>query len=217
MALLKPKIEVRDESGNEIKGASVNIKSSTPGSDINPEFEKPLVSFSISNPFKKILYWLDQIRKKQTTTFAFKVSVPLIALPVFIFALVGMGKWSGLTFTRFQSVAPVASASPTVTGSPSPAPRLEVSKAGTLKVAKGSSQTRYLLSLRNGTLVPLEIPESINLSKYTNKQVLVTGLQNKDTGVISVMDIAEVEVFNVTEIPKVTPVLTPPQATDSAS
>jgi len=65
--------------------------------------------------------------------------------------------------------------------------------------------------------VPLEIPESINLSKYTNKQVLVTGLQNKDTGVISVMDIAEVEVFNVTEIPKVTPVLTPPQATDSAS
>ena len=218
MALIKPKIEIRDEGGNEIKGASVNIKSSTPGSDINPEFEKPLVSFSISNPFRKILYWLDQIRKKQTTTFAFKVSVPLIALPVFIFALFQVGKWSGLTFTRFQSATPVASASPTVTGSPSPVIHIEVSKAGTLKVAKGASQTRYLLSLRNGTLVPLEIPESINLSKYTNKQVLVTGLQNKETGVISVTDIAEVEVFNVTEIPKATPVSSAsPEATGSAN
>src|SRR3990167_8858595 len=150
MALIKPKIEIRDEGGNEIKGASVNIKSSTPGSDINPEFEKPLVSFSISNPFKKILYWLDQIRKKQTTTFAFKVSVPLIALPVFIFALVGMGKWSGLTFTRFQSLTPTPPV-PSVTSSPTPVFPVEVSKAGTLKIAKGASGARYLLSLRNGT------------------------------------------------------------------
>src|SRR4030042_3318435 len=106
MPLVKPKIVITDESGEEIKGAAINIKSgvSTPGSDINPEFEKPLVSFSISNPFKKILYWLDQIRKKQTTTFVLKVSVPLIALPVFIFALFQVGKWSGLTFTSFHSL-----------------------------------------------------------------------------------------------------------------
>src|SRR4030042_3411890 len=104
MPLVKPKIVVTDESGQEIKVSSVNIKSSTSKSDIKAEFEKPLVSFSISNPFKKILYWLDQIRKKQTTTFVLKVSVPLIALPVFIFALFQVGKWSGLTFTSFHSL-----------------------------------------------------------------------------------------------------------------
>jgi len=201
MALVKPKIEIKDESGNEVKGGTINIKSgvSTPGSDINPEFEKPLVSFSISNPFKKILYWLDQIRKKQTTTFVLKVSVPLIALPVFVFALFEVGKWSGLTFTRFQSLTSTPAAS-SVSASPTPITSVEVSKAGTLKIAKSTNQTRYLLSLRNGTIVPLEIPQSIDLSKYTNKQVLVTGLQNKVTGVISVTDIAEVEVFNVTEV-----------------
>ena len=217
MALIKPKIEIKDEYGKEVKGATVNIKSgvSTPGGDINPEFEKPLVSFSISNPFKKILYWLDQIRKKQTTTFVFKVSVPLIALPILVFALFEVGKWSGITFTRFQSLTSTAPA-PSVSASPASVFPVEVEKAGTLKIARGASQIRYLLSLRNGTLVPLEIPQSIDLSKYANKQVLVTGLQNKETGIISVRDIAEVEVFNVTEIPKLTPVVSP-VATNSAN
>ena len=74
---------------SEIK---VKSETKTPKTDINPEFEKPVVSVSISNPFKKILYWLDQIRKKQTTTFAFKLSIPLIALPVIIFAAYQVGK-----------------------------------------------------------------------------------------------------------------------------
>lgn len=89
MAAKKSKLKVADESGEAIKGSEISAKSelSTPKTDINPEFEKPIVSVSVSNPFKKILYWLDQIRKRQTTTFAFKLSIPLIALPVIIFAV----------------------------------------------------------------------------------------------------------------------------------
>src|SRR3990167_5325928 len=61
---------------------------------INPEFEKPVLEVTVSNPLKKILYWLDQIRKRQTTTFAVKLSIPLIALPVIIFAAFQLGKGS---------------------------------------------------------------------------------------------------------------------------
>src|SRR3989304_5290681 len=54
------------------------------------DLDKPLVSLSINNPFKKILYWLNDIKKKQTTTFDLKIKVPLIALPVFL-AVIGGG------------------------------------------------------------------------------------------------------------------------------
>ncbi len=51
--------------------------------------DKPLVSFSVNNPFKKILVWLKDIRKRQTTTFNFKISIPLIALPIFLLIVGG--------------------------------------------------------------------------------------------------------------------------------
>lgn len=50
--------------------------------------DEPLVSFSIQNPFKRLLYWINDFRKKQTTTFDFKIKIPLLALPIFL-ALLG--------------------------------------------------------------------------------------------------------------------------------
>lgn len=48
-----------------------------------------LVSVRINNPFKKILFWLNDIRKKQTTTFSIQLKIPLIALPIFLIILGG--------------------------------------------------------------------------------------------------------------------------------
>lgn len=39
--------------------------------DISPD--KPLVQMTIQNPFKKLLKWLDDIKKHQTATFDFKI------------------------------------------------------------------------------------------------------------------------------------------------
>ena len=90
----------------------------------------------------------------------------------------------------------------------SPAPDPQISRAGTLKVAVGQD-TRYLLSLKNAELVVLEIPTTINLAKYKDKQVLVTGTYNKTANVIKVQDIAEVELFNPT-------VISQPESTSSS-
>jgi len=99
-------------------------------------FDEPLVSVKIQNPFKKILHWLNDIRKKQTTTFDFKIKIPLLALPIFFAVL-------GTTFQFFfnlgqakekQDIASLPTPTPIIIIKPSatPAPVL-VSRLGTIK------------------------------------------------------------------------------------
>lgn len=195
----------RDASGRFVSG---KIKTETTVSSPlevapNPEFEKPVLSVTINNPIKKILYWLDQIRKKQTTTFAIKLSIPLIALPVIIFAAFSVGRKSVvLPFIDYQ-----ASPTPTIAATPSPVP---YSRSGTLKVAKTDSQIKYVLALKNGENVLLSIPKNIDLAKYQNKLVLVTGYYNRQANMITVTEIAEIELISETVIPS--PLPSPPPA-----
>lgn len=200
MAAKSTKFRVVDKDNQKVGTVTTKVEAPLIDKSI-PEFEKPILSVTISNPFKKILYWLDQIRRHQTTTIAFKLSIPLIAIPVLVFAVYQIGRGAGISFVKSQ-ITPT----PSISKSPNSQTPQEISRAGTLRIARGTSQTRYLLALRNGEIVNLEIPASIDLSKYANKQVLVTGFQNKTTGVISVGDIAEIEVFNATIIPKPSPV-----------
>lgn len=187
----------RDARGHFIKEAS-SLKA--PAILPIPDFEKPLLQVSLNNPFKKILYWLDLIRRHQTTTLAFKLSIPLIALPLVIAGVFTLGRFSGISFQKTQQPAVIV---------PSPKPDPIVSRAGTLKIAV-SAQTKYLLAVSASQLIVLEIPPTINLSKYNGKQVLVTGTYNSTANVIKVTDIAQVEVFNPTVIPN-------PEASSSAN
>ena len=195
----------RDAHGRFVKKT---VTVSTPTSTVNPEFEKPILQVTVTNPLKKILYWLDQIRRKQTTTFAIKLSIPLIALPVIIFAAFQLGRSSAvLPFIKYQS-------SPTPTNLPSPSP-VPYSRSGTLKIARTTNQIKYVLALKNGENVLLEIPQNIELTKYQNKQVLVTGYYNRQANVITLTEIAEIELFNETILASPSP--TPaPESTSSA-
>lgn len=194
----KEKVQIVDRDGKVVSTATLKTKVETiNGIPVDPTLEKPLISVTVTNPFKKVLYWLDQIRRRQTTTLAFKLSIPLIALPVIIAGIFSLGRLSGISFQKFQQVQkPLASTAPAASAAPS----INLSRAGTLKIAKSATKTTYLLALRNGTLVNLEVPDYIDLTKYQNKQILVTGSYNSTTGVLTVTDIAEIEVFNSLEI-----------------
>lgn len=50
-----------------------------------------LVDVKVHNPFKKIYAILESIKKKQETTLAFKATIPLIAIPVILSVLFGLG------------------------------------------------------------------------------------------------------------------------------
>lgn len=211
----------RDAHGRFTKTNPLKVQTSvsTPSADVNPEFEKPVLQVTVSNLLKKILYWLDQIRKKQTTTFAIKLSIPLIALPVIIFAAFQVGR-SSVVLPFLSSPSPTP---PTYRPSPSPTPPVPYSRSGILKVAKTGTQIKYVLALKNGENVLLEVPQSINfaqqnfsLTKYQNKQVLVTGIYNRQANVISILEIAEIELFNETTLASPSPSPNPTESTSSA-
>jgi hypothetical protein len=186
----------RDSHGHFIKSSNATLSSKieTPISNIIPELEKPIISVSINNPLKKIMYWLNQVRRHQTTTLALKISIPLIVIPVIVISAFSIGRISGLDIIN-QNTAPIPTITPIV-----PAP-ITISRAGILKVAKSQTQTSYILSLQNGDVLILEVPTTIDLTKYANKQILVTGLLNQTTYTLKVSDIAEVQIFNPTIIP----------------
>lgn len=189
--------EARDSHGHFIKSSGVTLSSKVqnPSSNIVPEFEKPIVSVNISNPFKKILYWLDQIRRHQTTTLAFKLSIPLIAIPIILAAAFSLGRISGLNyFLNSANTAPTPLPA-------APAALTALSKVGKLQVAKSATKTTYILALSNGASVPLEVSPNTDLTRYANRQILVTGTYNKDTNILKVTDIAEVSLFNATIVP----------------
>lgn len=50
-----------------------------------------LVQVSVHNPVKRIYQLLSDIKKHQETTFAFKFTIPLIALPIIMAVLFGLG------------------------------------------------------------------------------------------------------------------------------
>jgi len=209
---LKVAPPLRDSGGHFIKTTKINVKTTLTAPDgtiINPEFEKPLISVNVNNPFKKLLYWLDQIRRHQTTTFAIKLSIPLIAIPIIIAALFTYSRFRVASLNKvLPTPTPIIKASPKPTPSPSVSPQITVNRSGTLRIAVGN-QTTYLLAQRNGSLIVLDVPRSIDLNKFRDKQVLVTGTINSATGILTVTDISEVQVFNPTPTPS-------PEATQSA-
>jgi len=217
----------RDEHGRFVK-ADITAKTQTDGPQkvvdpeqsrrvaVNPEFEKPVLALTVNNPIKKILYWLDQIRKHQTTTFAIKLSIPLIALPVLVFAAFQLGRGSYvLPFIKFSQTSPLPPETSVKGGTPTPTP---YSRSGTLKMAKTGEKTKYVLALKNGENVLLDVPSNLDLSKYQNKLVLVTGIYDRGANLIKVTEIAEIEVINETTLSSPAPAGGPsPKPTPSES
>lgn len=111
-------------------------KAVTPPNPPKNPLEEPLVSIQIQNPFKRLLYWLNDVRKKQTTIFEFKLKIPLIALPVF---LVIVGGAMQAMFSLGKSVekketAAVPTPTPIVIVKPTLPPKpILISKLGTIK------------------------------------------------------------------------------------
>lgn len=125
------------------------------------DLDQPLLSLQIQNPLKKMLHWLNDIRKKQTTTFDFKIKIPLLALPIFFAVLGGtfqfffaLGQQKEKQMVAAQPTpTPIVIVQPTAT----PAPVL-VSKMGTIKA---TYQVPYLVSTTPiPTILPTETESS---------------------------------------------------------
>lgn len=106
-----------------------------PGPPKNP-LDEPLVSIQIQNPLKRLLYWLNDVRKKQTTIFEFKLKIPLIALPIFLAILGGamQAMFSLGKSVEKKEVAAQPTPTPIVIVRPTLPPKpILISKLGTIK------------------------------------------------------------------------------------
>lgn len=207
---------------NPIDTAKTTITTSTPPvKPTDPLIEQPFISLTIHNPFKRLLYWLNDIRKKQTTTVDFKIQIPLIALPVFLLVL-------GSAFSAFFSLGK-ASGQKEVLSLPTPTPvvitqapqPVLISRIGIIKATyhvlpsivptktdtesspsatppeagPTSTPSRFVLITGNTQITFLTSPLPIAFSNYLNQRVLVTGFFDKTTNTLRVNKSSDIEVL----------------------
>ncbi len=201
--------------------AETTIKISGPIENLTKKadsFEEPLISFKINNPFKRVLYWLNDIRKKQTTTFSIQVKIPLMALPVIMVVLAG-------SFQTFFSLGKQAEKAEVI-AKPSPTPviivqapkEIVVSRAGVVKATyalissppiisvspeASSSPTliptlapsKFVLVGRNGQPAFLIGGQGVSFNNYLNKRVLATGFYDKEKNTLKIEKSTDIEVL----------------------
>src|SRR4030042_334035 len=107
--------------------------------------------------------WLNQLKKKQTTTFTFRLGVPLVALPVFItaFAMVFFGLGKITTPVKTEEVIVET-----------PIKVYPMSRAGPLAKIGDLPEITYYLIVTSGEAMEIIAPVNIALPKLVSKRIL---------------------------------------------
>jgi len=175
----------------------------------DPSLDEPLVSFAINNPFKKILQWIDEIRRKQTTEFDVKLKIPLLGWAVLVGVIFGavnvtqylqnvqLSELLGKYINTTKSVTVIV---PTAVPSPVLLSRMGVLKAtyqlnGIISPTPSSPSqpTSYVLVTSIDQMTFLTVNSGVSLAPYLNKQVLVTGLFDSGKNVIHIRQDTDVQ------------------------
>lgn len=179
------------------------------------ELDKPLVAVSVNNPISWFMKWLKDLKKRQTTTFTFKMGVPLVALPIIIVVL--------LSFILVMSSRTTKKEEPTASVTPTPTlgSVYIMSKSGTLKIVKGTKEVDYFIVLPGGEAIRLELPKELKIDAFENKKIFVSGKYEAVTATLYVEKFSDMEPSpTTTALPTPTPTPLPtetPTPVSSAS
>ncbi len=167
------------------------------------ELDEPILSVKVNNPFSRVLKWLNLLRKKQTTTFTFRLGVPLIALPVLITAFAAVFFGLGKITTKTEGVITTQNVQD-----------YPISRAGILKIVGVGQSAVYYLILPSGEALLLKVPENLALMEYDTKRILASGRYYAKDQVIVVDKIAGLEILpsTPTAVPTLIPPITPTEA-----
>lgn len=194
------KIRSRDAHGHFIPVS----KTANPLQDIRSSFGSPrpqaeaafdsdddLVDVQIHNPFHKILKILNDIKMHQSTTFAFRFTIPLIALPIFLLAAFQLGRAQTSCATQISSkigtieqvTAQIPKDSPGIWATiwsflpsiPSLTPQKEL-----------IGETRTLLVDARGETLTIVHPTNIHFEDYRKTRVILTGKLSVCTSTLTV-------------------------------
>ena len=144
-----------------------------------------LIDIKITNPLKKIYELINEIKKKQSTTLSLKLTIPLVALPIFLFVAFQLGKDQALCEQYFTSRIGIVKT-------------LDVEEAvetgGLLSKLKIKSPTtiyehvqRTILIDSVGSIITILNQKQVDISKYENTKVVITGTYSSCTDVITLV------------------------------
>ena len=144
-----------------------------------------LIDIKITNPLKKLYELINEIKKKQSTTLSLKLTIPLIALPIFLFAAFQLGRDQALCEQYFTSRIGTIKT-------------LDVEEAvetgGLLTKLKIRSPTtvyerkqRTILIDSVGSIITILNQKQVDIGKYGNTEVVVTGTYSSCTDVITLV------------------------------
>ncbi|EKD99424.1 MAG: hypothetical protein ACD_22C00257G0004 [uncultured bacterium] len=151
-----------------------------------------LIDIKVTNPLKKVYALLQEIKKHQSTTFSLKFTIPLIALPIFLFAAFQLGKGQTVCKQVFTSKSgviknlsvEVPDTSTDVSVFSRIYRRLSPISQTTTKYV---TEDRSILLDVNGETINIVHPNKVLLTDYEGKDVIVTGTYSSCTGVMSVV------------------------------
>lgn len=180
--------------------------------DVSGKFSKldpPLVSFSVTNPVTYLKRWWKGVMAGEGVDIKLKIH-PLTAVMI-VLAIGGVSFGLG----RITIPAPIIKyipilATPVPTIVPTPNPWHDAAFWGTLQ----RQNNQFYLITSDAQAISLEVPNTVDLSKYIGKKILASGLYDEGTATLQVSVASDLEVISgglpVSTIPPTpTPTSTP--------
>lgn len=197
----KHTLKIEEPTAEEQVGhTTVSGKASSPLDTISDYIKKTkststtdddtLVDVKVHNPFARIVNLLKEIKAHQSTTVSLRFTIPLIALPIVLLAAFQLGRAQTVCASRFTSQVGTLKML-TVMAPTDPKDSFEILRSFFPDIPKlqrktelRESQKVILMDAQGGILNVLH-PLDINLSKFNNMAVIITGQHSPCTGIIT--------------------------------
>ena len=152
-----------------------------------------LIDIKITNPLKRLYELISEIKKHQSTTFSLKFTIPLIALPIFLFVAFRLGMGQSVCKQTFASKTGTLKLLSADVPQKDPNRIPVVSRFFELLPFSVKTPTKYaqeqraiLLDANDETTTILNT-ENIDLTGFDNAKVIVTGNYSSCSQTISLV------------------------------
>jgi hypothetical protein len=175
------------------------VKVSEKKTDLRKE-EPPLVDVKVANPVTYLKSWWKKIIGNEGMELRLKIK-PLTAIAIAVIVVtvtLGIGRFV------FPFKIPFFEYSSEFEPTPTPDSTRETAFTGTLRKI---SNDKYYLDTELSEAITLDVPEKVELAKLEGLRIFATGKYNTVTRILSVADIAGLEILSYSPSP--IPTLTP--------
>lgn len=154
------------------------------------EDDSTLIDIKVTNPLKRIYELLQDIKKHQSTTFSLRFTIPLIALPIFLFVAFQLGRSSYVCTQEFTSKKGIIKITKVdiPTRQDGFLTRLW-NNLGAPVISSMSSnyvtEERMLLDNQTGSIIQVISAKAIDVQKYKDQAVIITGTYSSCTETIT--------------------------------